>query len=144
PTLEPLISFLPARRFGPSIAAQIPRKMSQFQEAPSPAQPSQAEMELRESDRRLRQAQRMAHVGYWERDLDADRITWSDETYRICGLTPAEGTITLSGALERVHPSDRRIWNQAVAGALRNASRYDLEFRVVRPDGEGRIVHSQG
>jgi PAS domain S-box-containing protein len=99
---------------------------------------------LRQSEAKLEEAQRVAHVGYWERDLDTDRITWSDETYRICGLTPGEGTITLSGALERVHPTDRRIWNQAVAGALRDASRYDLEFRVVRPHGEVRIVHSQG
>jgi hypothetical protein len=39
---------------------------------------NQADNELRESERRLEQAQRMAHVGYWERDLDADRVTWSD------------------------------------------------------------------
>jgi PAS domain S-box-containing protein len=99
---------------------------------------------LRRSEAKLEEAQRVAHVGYWERDLDTDRITWSDETYRIYGLTPGEGTITLAGMLERIHPEDRSIWSQAAAEALRGASRYDLEYRVVRPNGELRIVHGQG
>jgi PAS domain S-box-containing protein len=99
---------------------------------------------LRRSEAKLEDAQRVAHVGYWERDLDTDRITWSDETYRIYGLTPGEGRITLAGMLERIHPEDRPIWSHAVAEALRGASRYDLEYRVVRPNGELRIVHSQG
>jgi len=99
---------------------------------------------LRRSEAKLEEAQRVAHVGYWERDVDTDRITWSDETYRIYGLTPGEGTITLAGMLERIHPEDRPIWSQAAAEALDGASRYDLEYRVVRPNGELRIVHSQG
>ena len=43
---------------------------------------------LRRSEAKLEEAQHVAHVGYWDRDLDTDRITWSDETYRIYGLTP--------------------------------------------------------
>src|SRR6267154_1366360 len=99
---------------------------------------------LRRSEAKLEEAQRVAHVGYWERDLDTDRVTWSDETYRIYGLTPGEGTITLAGMLERIHPEDRSNWSQAAAEALGGASRYDLEYRVVRPNGELRIVHGQG
>jgi PAS domain S-box-containing protein len=99
---------------------------------------------LRRSEARLEEAQRVAHVGYWERDLDTNRITWSDETYRIYGLTPGEATITVAGMLERIHPEDRPIWSQAAAEALRGASHYDLEYRVVRPNAELRIVHSQG
>ena len=99
---------------------------------------------LRRSEAKLEEAQRVAHVGYWERDRDTDRITWSDETYRIYGLTPGEGTITVAGMLERIHPEDQPIWSQAAAEALRGASRYDLEYRVVRPNGELRIVHSLG
>jgi len=100
--------------------------------------------DLRRSEVKLEEAQRVAHVGYWERDLDKDVIIWSDETYRICGLAPGEVTITVAGMLERIHPEDRPIWSQATAEALRGASRYDLEYRVVRPNGELRIVHSQG
>jgi PAS domain S-box-containing protein len=99
---------------------------------------------LRRSEAKLEEAQRVAHLGYWERDLDTNRITWSDETHRIHGLTPGEGTIALAAMLERIHPEDRSIWGQATAEALQGGRRYDVEYRVVRPDGEVRIVHSEG
>ena len=99
---------------------------------------------LRRSEANFEEAQRVAHVGYWERDLGTDGFTWSDETYRIFGLTPREGTVSLAQATEQIHPEDRPIWSQAAAEALRGDSRYDLEYRVVRPNGELRIVHSQG
>jgi PAS domain S-box-containing protein len=99
---------------------------------------------LRQSEAKLEEAQRVARVGYWERDLDTDHVTWSDESYRIFGLTPGEDKITAATMLELIHPEDRPSWSQATAEALRGAARYDLEYRVVRPDGELRIVHSQG
>jgi PAS domain S-box-containing protein len=99
---------------------------------------------LRDSEARLEEAQRIAHVGYWERDLEADRITWSDETYRIYGLPPRGFTITFAGFQARIHPEDRPAVSRAVAEALRGGPRYDVEYRVVRPGGEVRIVHSRG
>jgi PAS domain S-box-containing protein len=98
---------------------------------------------LRRSEARLEEAQRIAHVGYWELDLETNRITWSDETYRIFGLTPQEPPITVAGLKDLIHPEDRRLWSEASAGAL-HGPRYDVEYRVVRPNGELRIVHSQG
>jgi len=98
---------------------------------------------LRRSEARLEEAQRIAHVGHWERDLETNRITWSDETYRIFGLTPQEPPITVARLKDLIHPEDRRLWAEASAGAL-HGPRYDVEYRVVRPNGELRIVHSQG
>jgi PAS domain S-box-containing protein len=100
--------------------------------------------DLRRSEAKLEEAQRVAHVGYWERDLDGDLITWSDETWRIHGLAPGEAAITVAGMLERIHPEDRPVWSDATAEAVRGASRYELEYRVVRPNGELRIVYSKG
>ncbi|AFL49760.1 PAS domain S-box-containing protein [Sinorhizobium fredii] len=100
---------------------------------------------LRRSEANFAEAQRVAHVGYWERDLSTDCLTWSDETYRIFGLTPrATAVVSLAEAVERIHPEDRSFWSQAAAKAVRGESRYDLEYRIVRPTGEVRIVHSQG
>ncbi len=100
---------------------------------------------LRRSEANFAEAQRVAHVGYWERDLGTDRLTWSDETYRIFGLTPRAGTpVSLDEATERIHPDDRSFWSQAAGKAVRGESRYELEYRIVRPNGELRIVHSQG
>ena len=50
---------------------------------------------LGESERKLEEAQRLTHVGYWERDPDTDLITWSDETYRIFGLEPQARILNL-------------------------------------------------
>ena len=98
---------------------------------------------LGESERKLEQAQRLAHVGYWDRDLDTDLITWSDETYRIYGVPMEERVITLDRVQELMHPEDRPMVLNAVSAALQGGSRYDVEYRVIRPDGEVRVVHSQ-
>ncbi len=99
---------------------------------------------LHESERKLEEAQRLTHVGHWERDPDTDLITWSDETYRIFGLEPQGRSLNLAELPELIHPEDQQIMVQAVADALRGVRRYDVEYRVVRPDGEVRLVHSQG
>src|SRR6267142_1189888 len=99
---------------------------------------------LRESEARLEEAQRIAHVGHWERHLEVDRIDWSDETYRIFGLAPQERTIDFDGLQHLIHPEDRQMMLGAVAQTLQGDPRYDVEYRVVRPNGEERIVRSQG
>jgi PAS domain S-box-containing protein len=96
---------------------------------------------LRRSEARLEEAQRVAHVGYWERDLVEDRVTWSDETYRIFGLTPGKDVMTVDTANERIFSEDRAVWNETLARTHRDRSPFDLELRVVRPTGEVRFVH---
>jgi PAS domain S-box-containing protein len=98
---------------------------------------------LRESERRLEEAQRLAHVGYWERDLETGAAVWSDETYRIFGMPPQERSVPLAELYELVHPEDRRLFVAATT-ALRGGRPYDLEYRVVRQNGEVRFIHAQG
>src|ERR1700730_12846022 len=100
--------------------------------------------ELQESKARLEEAQRVAHVGYWIWDLKTDRVTWSDETYRIYGLRPQEGPIELATIREMIHPEDRESVFQTAEKALLGAVRPDAEHRIVRLSGEVRTVHSQG
>src|SRR5438128_1550437 len=99
---------------------------------------------LRQSEARLEEAQRIAHVGYWERDLETNRVTWSDETCRIFGLVPRERALDRSAWQNLVHSEDRQMVRRAAAEAERGGPRYDVEYRVVRSDGEVRTVHSQG
>ncbi|HXL20524.1 MAG TPA: PAS domain-containing protein, partial [Streptosporangiaceae bacterium] len=99
---------------------------------------------LRDNERKLEEAQHLAHVGYWEHDPETDRLTWSDETYRIFGLQPQAQILSLAQLPALIHPEDQQRMIQAVAEALRGGRRYDVEYRVVRPNGEVRIVHSQG
>ena len=100
--------------------------------------------DLQESKAKLEEAQRITHVGYWERDLATDRITWSDETYRIYGLRPQEHPMDLAALGQKIHPEDRKLLSQALDEALGGGARYDIELRVVRPSGEIRTVHSTG
>ncbi len=100
--------------------------------------------DLQESKARLEEAQRITHVGYWFWELGANRLTWSDETYRIFGLQPQERPIDLTTVQEMIHPEDLEFWLQAKKEALRGGGHSDLEFRIVRPSGEVRILHSQG
>ncbi len=97
---------------------------------------------LGESERKLEEAQRLTHVGYWDRDLDTGLITWSDETYRIYGV-PSGEILTLDRIQELIHSEDRPMMLAAISAALRGGWRYDVEYRVIRPDGKVRVVHSQ-
>jgi PAS domain S-box-containing protein len=98
---------------------------------------------LHVSERRLADAQRIAHVAYWDWDLDSDHVIWSDEGFRIFGVTPAGHSMSLSELNAMVHPEDqlpmRRLFDTAVA----EGQRFEMEYRLIRPDGEARIVHSQ-
>jgi PAS domain S-box-containing protein len=100
--------------------------------------------ELRESESKLEEAQRMARVGYWERDVRTGLVNWSEQSNRIFGLAPNEGPLPIARYQELVHPEDRPRIMAAVAEALAGGSRYDVEYRIVRPNGEVRIIHSQG
>ena len=103
----------------------------------------QIEYVLRESERRLAEAQRVAHVGHWERDLETDRIEWSDETYRIFGLTPGKLN-DCSMLFTLMHPEDLPRVQFAIERAIQGTQRYDVEYRAVLQDGSIRFLHSQG
>ncbi len=103
-----------------------------------------AEEALRQNERRLNQAQRIAHVGHWEHDLEAGRVTASDEAYRIFGSPPQESLQTWAVWQEPLHPDDLGVRTAAIERVLREGGRYEAEYRVVRPDGGARVVHSRG
>src|SRR5262245_61940036 len=66
-----------------------------------------AEQARAHTEAQLAEAQRLAHVGSWEWDVGQDRVTWSDELYRIYGLDSRTFAATYQAYLERVHPDDR-------------------------------------
>jgi PAS domain S-box-containing protein len=99
--------------------------------------------ELRGSEEKLYQAQRIAHLGHWERDLETNDVYWSDETYRIFGVLRQGSSIGFDRFTQTVHPEDRERVIQTSAKAIAGGPRYDVEYRIVRPDGEVRFVHSQ-
>jgi PAS domain S-box-containing protein len=100
--------------------------------------------ELKESNSRLEQAQRVAHLGYWVWDLETNQVIWSDETYRIFGVLPQVGSFDIAKVSEMIHPDDRESVFRTAAEAIRSGTRADCEHRLLRPNGEMRVVHSLG
>ena len=100
--------------------------------------------DLQESKVWLEEAQRVAHVGYWVWDLETNLVIFSDETYRIFGMTPQEGPIDLAVMSEMFHPEDRERVFQTADEAIRSGTRADCEHRIIRPSGEIRTIHSLG
>jgi PAS domain S-box-containing protein len=109
------------------------------------AERSQAEEALRASEERLQRAQEIAHLGSWELDVVNDRLTWSEEVYRIFSLAPQDFGATYEAFLERVHPDDRAEVDAAYSDSLRQGlDGYEIEHRVVRQgSGEIRVVHEK-
>jgi PAS domain S-box-containing protein len=99
---------------------------------------------LRESERRLEGAQRVARVGWWERDYATGHVSLSDEACRIFGVQPLDLPQWHGRWVSLIHPEDREKTATASDIALAGGARYDVEYRVVRPDGTVRVVHSQG
>jgi PAS domain S-box-containing protein len=92
----------------------------------------------------LEKAQEIGHIGSWVAELDgSDRLGWSAETHHIFGVPPGrfEGSSTAFFAF--VHADDRAAVRAASASAVSGGRPYDIEHRVVRPDGTVRWVHER-
>jgi len=107
------------------------------------AERKRVEQRLRERQARLAEAQRIAHLGSWDWNIETNELRWSDEIYRIFGLTPQEFGATYEAFLDSVHPDDREAVKKAVEKALYDEQPYSIDHRIVLPDGTGRIVQEQ-
>ncbi len=104
----------------------------------------EAEEAVRRREARLAEAQRLAHLGSWEWDADADTVAWSDELYRIFGIEPSDVDAYLAAYLDRIHPDDRARVDAAIRTSLAAGAPFELEQRIVRPSGEIRTLRCLG
>jgi diguanylate cyclase (GGDEF)-like protein/PAS domain S-box-containing protein len=102
------------------------------------------ERQLLQHDRMLSQAQQVAHVGSWEWDIPGNRVSWSDELFRIYGLEPAQHVATFEAYLALVHPHDRARVEQTIGQAAADHLPFEFEERIVRHDGSVRALLSRG
>ncbi|HUI89374.1 MAG TPA: GAF domain-containing protein [Anaerolineales bacterium] len=107
------------------------------------AERKRAEETLQESERKLKQAQQIANIGYWENDLIADRITGSEEAHRIFGLQSPATDLSRAQFQEMIHPDDQPLQRQVWSEALQGSRVYEVEYRIIRPDGDIRFVHAR-
>jgi PAS domain S-box-containing protein len=103
-----------------------------------------AEERLRESERRLLEAQQVGQIGSWEWDVATDVVRWSDQLYGIFGLSPREFRPSYPGFLERVHPEDRPLVQSAIERSLADRLPFAFDHRIVRADGSVGVIHARG
>ncbi|HMF44634.1 MAG TPA: PAS domain-containing protein [Polyangia bacterium] len=107
-----------------------------------------AERALRRSESMLERSQSTAHVGSYEvmmadaNGVRAGTVWWSDETYRMFGFEPGTVEATPAGFYALVHPEDRERMRNTRPNMLQRGEAFENEFRVVRPDGTVRHMHT--
>jgi PAS domain S-box-containing protein len=103
-----------------------------------------SQQELREYAERMTEAEAIVHFGAWRWDIDTGRVRWSDELHRIYGLAPGEFEGTVDAFMGFLHPDDReRVWGH-ISRALESLEPFLFEERIVRGDGNERVLLSQG
>lgn len=99
-----------------------------------------SEAALRESERQLKSAQRIAKVGSWELDLIENQLVWSDETYRIFEVEKTEFKVTYESFLQQIHPDDKERVNKVYSESLASLDPYEIEHRIIMKDGRIKFV----
>lgn len=100
-----------------------------------------AEIAIQESEARLKEAQKVAHIGNWEWKYKTNELYWSEENYRIFGLSQ-EIKPSLDIFFNTVHPDDMENVKKNIDYALQNKKPYNIVFRIIKPDGSQGCVHT--
>lgn len=104
---------------------------------------SQAVQSLRQNEARFATAQRIAHIGSWEWNVQKDELYCSEELYRIFTVDTIGFDATYQSFLNSVHPLDREFVSTAIEEALYERKQYNIDHRILLPDGVERIVHAE-
>ena len=106
--------------------------------------PKQAEEALKVSEERYAMAQRAANIGSWDWNILTGDLQWSDRIEPMFGFTPGEFGATYEAFLNCVHPEDRRYVENSVNAAVEKNESYNIEHRIIWPDGTVRWVSETG
>lgn len=97
----------------------------------------------KKAERHLAEAQNIAHVGSWDLDLITNDLQWSEETFRIFEVNPVLVKSSYEGFVALIHPDDKERVNQAYQDSLETKLPYNIEHRLLMPDGRVKFVNEQ-
>ena len=103
-----------------------------------------AEEKLRRSEGYLAEAQRVSHTGSWAWNISTGECFWSLEHFRIFGLDPDNFKTTKETTQRLIHSEDLPFVEQTLEKAVRDRSDFELDYRIVRPDGSTRYHRGVG
>jgi PAS domain S-box-containing protein/putative nucleotidyltransferase with HDIG domain len=111
----------------------------------------QAEEKLQETERvktdlleKLNEAQQIAAIGSWEWNVQTNHVWWSDETYRVFGVTPQDYVPSFEGNSRFIHADDLAMYNEAFKHSLQTGEPLDVDLRLVADDGLLKHCHAKG
>ena len=99
---------------------------------------------LETTNKNLSEAQSIAQIGSWNREVSENTLYWSDELYRIFGLDPEADEITLEKFLDMIHPDDRQMMQDLALRSRETNLPFQAEHRIIRPDGTIRWIEERG
>ncbi len=103
-----------------------------------------AEQQLKDSEAKLSLAMKVAHMGYWQYDVETSKVEWSNDHNRLFGITDNSFGGTLEAVLSYVHPDDRAYSEKNFRKAIEEDKPYINHYRVVHPDGTVKWLYSYG
>lgn len=98
---------------------------------------------LSQKQRLLNETQAIANVGSYSRDLKSDKVSWSDQQYRLFGYEPGEVTPDFNTVLRHVHDEDKELFLQHNHLLLQEKKPYDIHYRIITKSGATRWVRSK-
>ena len=101
------------------------------------------EQALLRSEAYLAEAQKLSHTGSWAYDMASRHLVYSsEENFRLFGYQPTAGTPTNAHWAARIHPEDRQAALETMRQKIGERSGYEVDYRVLHPDGTIRHIHS--
>ncbi|MFM9268138.1 AAA family ATPase [Tychonema sp. BBK16] len=96
--------------------------------------------ELKTKEMKLQEAQKLAHLGNWEFDLEANKLTWSEEVFRIFDRAPQLLEPTVLEHKQQIHPDDLQLWLEQLEQIIQSGKSCEFELRILRPDESVRYI----
>lgn len=98
---------------------------------------------IKKSKNTLQEAQKIAHLGNWEYEINTQKTTWSAEVFRIFGLHPNQKELTYREILTMFAPESRKLWKQKKKITFDRKENVSVEYKIIRPDGTSRYIYTQ-
>ncbi|MBF0266468.1 MAG: PAS domain-containing protein [Gammaproteobacteria bacterium] len=99
---------------------------------------------LIKSQESLALAQKIAHLGSWELDMISNKLTWSNEVYRILEINPKTIKASYQAYVASIHPQDRQMVKMKLSNSIKSKKAYSVEHRLLMSDGRIKYVHQRG